>query len=97
MGHVSIPEQKSGECQKGGSVNITCVLIAEKQGEVESVQLSHGVKPQGLESLREKVTLLLEEAVGMLLDCLKRLSFCSRKPKTGEGKSFPQGSTVSQW
>lgn len=77
-------------------MNITCVLIAEKQGEIESVQLPHGVKPQGLESLQEKATLLLEEAVGMLLDCLKRLSFCSRKPKTGEGKSFPQGSTVSQ-
>ena len=52
-------------------MNITCVLIGEKQGEVESVQLPHGVKPQGQESLQEKATLLLEEAVGMLLDCLK--------------------------
>ena len=76
-------------------MNITCVLIGEKQGEVESVQLPHGVKPQGQESLQEKATLLLEEAVGMLLDCLNRLPFCLRKPKTGEGKSFPLGSTVS--
>ena len=79
------------------SVNITCVVTGGKQGEVESVQRPHGVKPQGPESLQEKETLLLEAAVGMLLDRLKRVSFCSRKPKTGEGKSFPQGSTVSQW
>lgn len=68
-----------------------------KAREVESVQRPQRVKPQGQESLGEKETLLLEEAVGMVLDCLKQVSFCSRKPKPGEGKSFPQGSTVSQW
>lgn len=87
---------EAGARRRVCSVNITCVVTGGKQGEVESVQRPHGVKPQGQESLQEKETLLLEEAVGMLLDRLKQVSFCSRKPKT-EGKSFPQGSTVSQW
>lgn len=40
------------------SVNITCVVIGEKKGEVESVQRPHGVKPQGQESLQEKETII---------------------------------------